>query len=75
MKKFEIGKKYSMRSACDHECIWTYTVMKRTESTITIKDEFGKVKTCRISKQISEWNKAESIKPLGSYSMAPTLVA
>ena len=75
MKKFEIGNQYSMRSACDHECIWEYTVISRTESTITIRDDFGDVKTCRINKKISEWNKAESVKPLGTYSMAPTLTA
>ena len=53
MKKFEIGQTYSMRSPCMYDCIWTYTVTKRTAQTITITD--GKeTKTCRISKQISE---------------------
>lgn len=74
MKKFEIGKQYSMRSACDHECVWTYTVTARTNSTITITD--GKqTKTCRISKQLSEYRNTESVRPLGNYSMAPILSA
>ena len=75
MKKFETGKAYSMRSICDHECIWTYTVKARTASTITLIDEKGNEKKCRIIKQISEWNNAETVKPLGSYSMAPSLIA
>lgn len=74
MKTFEIGNKYSMRSACDHECVWTYEVVKRTASTITITD--GKeIKTCRINKQVSTFRDAESIYPLGKYSMCPTLSA
>ncbi len=74
MKKFEIGKSYSMRSACDHNCIWTYTVTNRTAQTVTISD--GKeVKKCRISKKISEYRNAETIYPLGQYSMCPSLTA
>lgn len=74
MKKFEIGKTYSMRSACDHNCIWTYTVTNRTAQTVTISD--GKeVKKCRISKKISEYRNAETIYPLGQYSMCPSLTA
>ena len=74
MKKFEIGKAYKMHSPCDHNCIWSYIVVGRTAATITISD--GKErKTCRISKRISEYRQAESIAPLGSYSMAPILSA
>lgn len=74
MKKFEIGKTYTMRSACDHNCIWAYTVTARTAQTITITD--GKeVKRCRINKTISEYRNAETIYPLGRYSMAPSLTA
>lgn len=74
MKKFEIGNTYSMRSACDHECVWTYTVTERTAQTITISD--GKVsKKCRISKDVSEYRNAETVCPLGKYSMCPMLSA
>lgn len=74
MKKFEIGKTYSMRSVCDHNCTWTYTVTKRTAATVTITD--GKeTKTCRINKGLSEYRGAESFYPLGQYSMAPILSA
>ncbi len=74
MKKFEIGQQYSMRSACDHNCVWTYTVTARTAQTVTITD--GKeIKRCRISKGYSEARRAETIFPLGQYSMAPSLSA
>lgn len=74
MKTFEIGKTYSMRSACDHNCIWTYTVIDRTAKTITITDG-DDVKKCRISDKISNYNNAETIYPLGRYSLAPSLRA
>ena len=74
MRKFEIGKEYSMRSICNQECVWTYTVIARTAQTITISN--GKeVKKCRVIKKISEYRNAETIYPLGQYSMAPSLVA
>lgn len=74
MKKFEIGKQYSMSSACDHNCVWTYTVTARTAQTITVTD--GKeTKKLRINKRISEYSNAEVVFPLGRYSMAPILEA
>lgn len=74
MMKFEIGKVYSMNSVCDQNCVWSYTVIARTAQTITLND--GKeTKRCRISKKISEYLGAESIFPLGQYSMAPILSA
>ena len=74
MTTFEIGKTYSMSSPCDHNCIWTYTVIARTAQTITLSD--GKeTKKCRINKMYSEYNKAETVFPLGQYSMCPVLTA
>lgn len=74
MKQFEINKLYTMRSACNHDCTWSYIVIKRTAQTITITD--GKAtKTCRICKQVSQYLGAETIYPLGQYSMAPSLTA
>ena len=74
MKKFEIGKTYTMRSACDHECIWSYTVTERTAQTVTLTDG-KKTKTFRIVKQLSEYRGAETVRPLGQYSMCPLLSA
>ena len=76
MRTFEIGKQYSVRSIGDHNCVWTFIVTARTKSTVTIEDiDNGEVKTCRISKQISEFRGAESVKPFGTYSMCPILSA
>lgn len=74
MRTFEIGNTYSMRSACDHDCVWSYKVISRTASTITITDG-TEVKTCRIVKNISTYRNAETVRPLGSYSMCPLLSA
>lgn len=74
MNKFEIGKTYSMRSICDSDCVWTYTVTARTAQTITITDG-EKVQKCRINKLYSEYRNAETVFPLGHYSMCPSLTA
>ena len=81
IKKFKVGNLYSMRSACNHECVWTYKVLARTACTVTLAQVMsnGKTKvdtvTCRINKGLSEFCGAESVKPLGSYSMCPILSA
>lgn len=75
MIKFEVGKRYSVRSACDHNCVWTFRIIKRTAQTVTIESRREGVKTCRINKQSSEFRGAESIYPFGRYSMAPILSA
>lgn len=75
MTKFETGRTYTMRSACDHECVWVYTVKARTAQVITLVDEKGKELKCRIIKAISEMDNREAVRPLGSYSMAPILRA
>lgn len=74
MKQFEIGKTYTMASPCDRNCVWAYTVTKRTAKTITISDG-TETKTCRVNTQISEDRNAETIFPVGRYSMCPTLSA
>ena len=75
MKKFEIGKTYACSSICDHECVWTFTVIRRTAKTVTFRDERGEEKTCRISADTSAYRNAETVFPLGRYSMAPMLDA
>lgn len=75
MKKFEVGKQYSMRSVCDHDCVWTYTVISRTACTITLARKNGEVSKCRINKKLTEHRNVESVLPLGYYSMCPILSA
>ena len=61
MKKFEVGKTYYTRSACDHNCIYRFTVISRTAKMVTVID----------GSQEAE----ELIHPYGHYSMAPCVEA
>lgn len=74
MRKFEVGKQYKMKSICDSNCIWSYTVLSRTAKTITITDG-DKTLKLRINQKTSEYRNAESFYPLGQYSMCPILSA
>lgn len=69
---FEIGSSYFCRSVCGHDCVWIFDVIGRTEKTITLfsKSE-GEVK-----RKVSVNSEGvEYVKPFGSYSMSPILVA
>lgn len=68
--KFEVGKTYYTRSACDHNCIFKITVLKRTEKTVVVMRD-GKESRCKISVMDNE----ETIKPWGVYSMCPIIRA
>ena len=65
--KFEAGKTYTTRSACDHDCIIRVAVAKRTAKTITT--DKGKVL------RVGVYDGAEFVRPWGSYSMAPIVRA
>lgn len=75
MKKFEIGKTYMTRSACDSNCKIAYTITSRTAATVTATDENGKTAKFRISKKLSEYRNAETFLPWGNYSMCPMISA
>ena len=75
MKKFEVGKRYGMNSICDSDCWWYYTVIARTACTITLKSDRGEVIKCRMNSKRNEIYGCEAVRPLGSYSMCPTLTA
>jgi hypothetical protein len=65
--KFEAGRTYWTRSACDHDTIFALTVERRTAKTI--RTTTGK------TLRIAEYYGVETVKPLGSYSMAPVISA
>ncbi len=67
MKTFEPGKTYSTRSACDYNCIFSITVKSRTAKTLTTTK--GQLL------RISQFDGEETVKPQGSYSMAPIIHA
>ena len=70
MKKFETGKTYATRSICDHECIFSHKILKRTPKTVTIKVH-GNV----VRRGIEIYEGEETIYPYGRYSMSPILRA
>jgi hypothetical protein len=67
MTSFEIGKTYSTRSICNHDCIISVTVVKRTAKTITTDE--GKLL------RIGIFDGCEFVRPWGTYSMAPIVTA
>lgn len=70
--QFKIGRTYSARSACDHECIFSFTVLSRTEKMVTLEDKHGGTKARRVKLDDAG---VEMIAPHGRYSMAPMIYA
>lgn len=71
MKTFEVGKTYWTRSICDSDCIFRFTILKRTEKTVWIKYH-DKTKARRV---YTNYDGNEAIDPHGRYSMSPVLSA
>jgi len=69
MKKFEIGKEYFDTSACDHNCVFTIKIVKRTEKTVTFERN-GKTRRAKLFSD----ERGEYIIP-DRYSMAPVFRA
>ena len=69
-KQFEVGKTYSTRSACDYDCIFTFTVTKRTAKTVTVRSNLGEV-----ARKVRVYDGAEHLYPHGIYSMAAIISA
>lgn len=70
--KFETGKQYQVRSIGDHNCIWTFEVIRRTAKSIWVNCE-GEYQNKRLV--VSTRDSQEVVKPFGTYSMSPTLRA
>ena len=70
MKRFEVGKTYFCRSLCDYDCIYRFTIMKRTARTVWI-EYHGKTK----ARRVRDYDGNEAIDPHGRYSMSPVLSA
>lgn len=66
MKKFIAEQELSNRSICDHNCIFTAKVIKRTAKTVTIETAMEGTKRCKIH----IYDDGEFIYPFGRYSMA-----
>jgi len=69
---FEVGKTYTDRSIGDHNCIFSFTVVRRTAKFITL-DEVQGDKNKRVGVQV--WEGVETAKPFGTYSMCAVIRA
>ena len=70
MKAFEVGKTYATRSICDHDCIYSFTILSRTAKQVTV-DVHGKT----VRRGLSVADGVEQFKPFGSYSMCAIISA
>ena len=71
--QFQVGKTYSTRSACDWDCIFSFTIVRRTATSVWI-EYHGKINRRRVF----TWNANSPVEfcyPLGKYSMAPVINA
>jgi hypothetical protein len=72
-RKFAIGRRYSCRSMGDHDLVFSFEVVDRTDKTVVLKDSSGKVK--RRAVRPSTCGRYEICLPHGRYSMAAVLGA
>lgn len=78
--KFEAGKTYIMVSPCNTDARWKLEVISRTEKTITVTGDLpGGKQTKKLRISIAPAGHygmlEETCKPLGNYSLSPTLRA
>jgi len=70
--RFNAGQNYATRSICNHDCIFDFTIIRRTAKSVWIKDDHtGNV----VRKGIYIYNDVEQFSPHGSYSMSATISA
>jgi len=72
MAKFEAGKTYSTSSICDHTCIFSFKIIRRTEKSVWVTGNQIKEPT---RKGLYMYNGKENFKPYGTYSMCPIIQA
>ncbi|MBR3721269.1 MAG: hypothetical protein IKN12_00735 [Selenomonadaceae bacterium] len=72
LKKFEVGECYYTRAVGDHNIIYAYQVIKRTEKTIILQDDRSKIIGRR---RISVYQGRETVSTEGKSSMSPMINA
>ena len=72
--RFEAGRRYETRSACDSNCVWIFEIVSRTKKMVKVQQLHprtlqpdGEV----FARHVRTWRSDEEFKPFGSYSMAP----
>ncbi|MBU6429696.1 MAG: hypothetical protein KGR26_11835 [Cyanobacteria bacterium REEB65] len=71
MDQFEVGKTYATRSLADYDCIFSFTILGRTDKTVMI-EVYGETVRRRISRYKGG---PEYFRPYGSYSLCPVIYA
>ncbi len=69
-KQFQVGRTYFDRSACDYDCIFSFTILARTAKSVTVK-----VHNNTVRRGLTVRDGIEQFKPFGSYSMAAVVRA
>lgn len=72
--KFVPGVTYYTRSLGDHNCIWRFTVVRRTASSVWVSGDFDKPGAVH-RRKVEEYNGAEKFSPFGQYSLSPSVYA
>ena len=70
--QFKVDQTYTTRSAFDHNCVYSFTVTKRTAKTVWLRDNVdGKVR----ARRVRVYEGREQCDPKGQYSFSPVLNA
>lgn len=69
-RQFQIGRTYSTRSICDHDTVYSFTILSRTAKQVTV-EVHGKI----VKRGLSIVDGVEQFKPFGSYSMCAIIRA
>lgn len=72
IQAFKPNTTYACRSIGDHNCIWSFVVVRRTAKCIWIQED-GKTTVER--RGIYVYDDIEKIRPFGTYSLCPVLSA
>ena len=70
MNRFKVHMTYETRSICDHNCIFSFTITRRTEKSVWVE-----VRGELVRRSITVHDGVETFMPFGSYSMAPIVSA
>jgi len=69
-QEFEVGKTYATRSICDHDTVFSFTILARTAKTVTVKAD-GEV----VRRGLFTFEGREQFRPFGRYSMCTVIGA
>jgi hypothetical protein len=70
LQKFNTGQTYSTRSVCNHDCVFSFTILRRTAKSIWTEVD-GQV----VRRAIEIWRGEETFYPFGKYSMCAIIGA